>query len=110
MVHNGLQKKLFAQVAELRPAKRLLLKKDTVVDSTIIPAPSPSKRAASTSAIPSPTKLKRVVSRRLSHLGGLNLRGQYAAPAKPSIGKLPPELKTLSKGLFDTKNAMPQFS
>lgn len=36
MVRNGLQEKLFAQVVELLQEKGLLLKKGTIMDSTII--------------------------------------------------------------------------
>lgn len=45
LVHNGLQEKLFAQVAELLQAKGLLLKRGTIVDSTIIAAPSSTKNS-----------------------------------------------------------------
>lgn len=40
LVRNGLQEKLLAQVVELLQARGLLLKKGTIVDSTIIAAPS----------------------------------------------------------------------
>ncbi|NLH01428.1 MAG: hypothetical protein GX488_05950 [Clostridiales bacterium] len=40
---NGLQKRLFAQVLELLHARWLILKKGTIVDSTIIAAPSSTK-------------------------------------------------------------------
>ena len=43
LVRNGLQEKLFAQVLELLQQKGLLLKKGTIVDSTIIAAPSSTK-------------------------------------------------------------------
>jgi IS5 family transposase len=43
LVCNGLQAKLFAQVVELLQAKGLLLKKGTIMDSTIIAAPSSTK-------------------------------------------------------------------
>ena len=42
---NGLQEKLFAQVVEMLRAKGLILKKGTIVDSTIISAPSSTKNA-----------------------------------------------------------------
>lgn len=43
LVKQGLQEKLFAQVVELLQAKGLLLKKGTIVDSTIISAPGSTK-------------------------------------------------------------------
>ncbi|MCQ4808417.1 IS5/IS1182 family transposase, partial [Intestinimonas massiliensis] len=43
LVHNGLQEQLFAQVIKLLREKGLLLKKGTIVDSTIIVAPSSTK-------------------------------------------------------------------
>ena len=43
LVHNGLQEQLFAQVVKLLQQKGLLLKKGTIVDSTIIAAPSSTK-------------------------------------------------------------------
>lgn len=43
LVHNGLQEQLFAQVIKLLREKGLLLKKGTIVDSTIISAPSSTK-------------------------------------------------------------------
>jgi len=43
LVRNGLQEKLFAQVVELLQQKGLLLKKGTIVDSTIIAAPPSTK-------------------------------------------------------------------
>ena len=43
LVKHGLQKKLFAQVVGLLEAKGLILKKGTIVDSTIIAAPSSTK-------------------------------------------------------------------
>lgn len=43
LVRNGLQEKLFAQVVDLLQARGLLLKKGTIVDSTIIAAPSSTK-------------------------------------------------------------------
>lgn len=43
LVKHGLQEKLFAQVVELLQAKGLILKKGTIVDSTIISAPSSTK-------------------------------------------------------------------
>ena len=43
MTENGLQKKLFGQVLALLQAKGLILKKGTIVDSTIINAPSSTK-------------------------------------------------------------------
>ena len=42
-MRNGLQEKLFAQVVTLFQQKGLLLKKGTIVDSTIIEAPSSTK-------------------------------------------------------------------
>ena len=43
LVHNGLQEQLFAQIVKLLREKGLLLKKGTIVDSTIIAAPSSTK-------------------------------------------------------------------
>ena len=43
LVHNGLQEQLFAQVVKLLRGKGLLLKKGTIVDSTIIAAPYSTK-------------------------------------------------------------------
>ena len=43
LVRNGVQEKLFAQVVELLQQKGLLLKTGTIVDSTIIAAPSSTK-------------------------------------------------------------------
>jgi IS5 family transposase len=43
LVKHGLQKKLFAQVVELLEAKGMILKKGSIVDSTIIAAPSSTK-------------------------------------------------------------------
>lgn len=43
LIRNGLQEKLFAQVVELLQARGMLLKKGTIVDSTIIAAPSSTK-------------------------------------------------------------------
>ena len=43
LVKNGLQKKLFAQVVALLEGKGLILKKGTIVDSSIIAAPSSTK-------------------------------------------------------------------
>lgn len=43
LVHHGLQKKLFSQEVSLLEAKGLILKKGTIVDSTIIAAPSSTK-------------------------------------------------------------------
>jgi len=43
LVEHGLQEKLFAQVVELLQAKGLILKKGSIVDSTIISAPSSTK-------------------------------------------------------------------
>ena len=43
LVENGIQKKLFSQVVELLRKKDLILKKGTIVDSTIIAAPSSTK-------------------------------------------------------------------
>jgi len=43
LVWNGLQERLFAQVVTLLQQKGLLLKKGTIVDSTIIEAPSSTK-------------------------------------------------------------------
>ena len=41
--HNGIQEKLFAQVVRLLQERGLLLKKGTIVDSTLISAPSSTK-------------------------------------------------------------------
>lgn len=43
LIYNGLQEQLFAQVVKLLQQKGLLLKKGTIVDSTIIAAPSSTK-------------------------------------------------------------------
>lgn len=43
LVERGLQERLFAQVLELLHARGLILKKGTIVDSTIIAAPSSTK-------------------------------------------------------------------
>lgn len=43
LIRNGLQEKLFAQVVELLQARGLILKKGTIVDSTIISAPPSTK-------------------------------------------------------------------
>lgn len=43
LIKNGLQEELFAQVVELLQAQGLILKKGTIVDSTIISAPSSTK-------------------------------------------------------------------
>jgi IS5 family transposase len=43
LVKHGLQERLFAQVLELLHARGLILKKGTIVDSTIIAAPSSTK-------------------------------------------------------------------
>ena len=43
LVEHGLQEKLFTQVVELLQAKGLILKKGSIVDSTIISAPSSTK-------------------------------------------------------------------
>ena len=43
LIHNNLQEKLFAQVVELLQQRGLLLKKGTIVDSTMIAAPSSTK-------------------------------------------------------------------
>lgn len=43
LVKHGLQEKLFTQVVELLQDKKLILKKGTIVDSTIISAPSSTK-------------------------------------------------------------------
>jgi len=43
LIRNGLQEKLFTQVVEQLQQKGLLLKKGTIVDSTIIAAPSSTK-------------------------------------------------------------------
>ena len=45
LIKNGLQEKLFAQVVEMLRAKGLILKKGTIVDSTIISVPSSTKNA-----------------------------------------------------------------
>lgn len=43
LIRNGLQEKLFAQVVELLTQRGLILKKGTILDSTIIAAPSSTK-------------------------------------------------------------------
>ena len=43
LVKNGLQEKLFQQVVELLAERKLILKKGTIVDSTLITAPSSTK-------------------------------------------------------------------
>ena len=43
LVAHGLQEKLFAQVVEMLSGQGLILKKGTIVDSTIIAAPSSTK-------------------------------------------------------------------
>ena len=43
LIRNGLQEKLFAQVVRLLTERGLILKKGTIVDSTIISAPSSTK-------------------------------------------------------------------
>lgn len=43
LVQHGLQEKLFAQVVALLKSRKLILKKGTIVDSTIISAPSSTK-------------------------------------------------------------------
>ena len=43
LVKNGLQEKLFQQVVELLTERKLILKKGTIVDSTLIAAPSSTK-------------------------------------------------------------------
>ena len=43
LIENGLQEKLFAQVVELLQQKGLLLKKGTIVDSTLISSPASTK-------------------------------------------------------------------
>ena len=43
LIRNGLQEKLFAQVLRLLTERGLILKKGTIVDSTIISAPSSTK-------------------------------------------------------------------
>jgi len=43
LIDNGIQEKLFAQVLELLSERNLILKKGTIVDSTIIAAPSSTK-------------------------------------------------------------------
>lgn len=43
LIHNGLQEKLFAQVVEQLEVKGQLLKKGTIVDSTIVAAPCSTK-------------------------------------------------------------------
>ena len=45
LIKNGLQERLFAQVVEMLKAKGMILKKGTIVDSTIISAPSSIKNA-----------------------------------------------------------------
>ena len=43
LIRNGIQEKLFANVAEILQKRGLLLKKGTIVDSTLISAPSSTK-------------------------------------------------------------------
>lgn len=43
LLRSGLQEKLFAQVVYLLPKRGLLLKRETIVDSTLIAAPSSAK-------------------------------------------------------------------
>lgn len=43
LLRNGIQEKLFAQVAEMLQERGLLLKKGTIVDSTLISAPTSTK-------------------------------------------------------------------
>ena len=43
LIRNGLQEKLFAQIVVLLQGRGLILKKGTIVDSTIISAPSSTK-------------------------------------------------------------------
>lgn len=43
LVKNGLQERLFAQVVSLLMERGMILKKGTIVDSTIISAPSSTK-------------------------------------------------------------------
>ena len=45
LIKNGLQERLFARVVEMLKAKGMILKKGTIVDSTIISAPSSTKNA-----------------------------------------------------------------
>ena len=45
LIRNGIQEKLFAQVVAQLEARGLLLKKGTIVDSTLISAPSSTKNA-----------------------------------------------------------------
>ena len=45
LIRNGLQEKLFAQVVAALMERGLILKKGTIVDSTIISAPSSTPRA-----------------------------------------------------------------
>ena len=45
LIHNGMQERLFAQVVEELNARGLLLKKGTIVDSTLISAPTSTKNA-----------------------------------------------------------------
>ena len=46
LVKNDLQEKLFKQVVELLTKRGLILRKGTIVDSTIISAPSSTKNAS----------------------------------------------------------------
>ena len=43
LIHNGLQEQLFIQVVKLLQERGLMLKKGTIVDSTIIASPSSTK-------------------------------------------------------------------
>ena len=47
LVKNGIQEKLFSQVVEILKQKGLILKKGTIVDSTIIAAPASTKNKTS---------------------------------------------------------------
>lgn len=58
LIRNGLQEKLFRQVVELLQQRGLILKKGTILDSTIIAAPSSTKIVKS-SEIRTPVKSRR---------------------------------------------------
>lgn len=58
LVEHGLQEKLFGQVVQLLSIRGLILKKGTIVDSTIIAAP-PSIKIESGSGTPTHAKYRR---------------------------------------------------
>lgn len=68
LIRNGLQERLFGQVVTILIKKGLILKKGTIVDSTIIEAPSSTKK-----------KEKKGIMRRPSQIRKLSKSGQYKA-------------------------------